>query len=126
MVAVSEGNLVTHKGGIIGTYKDKHELMPNLIICMPFEDKAALFINNGCIYNNEDNPNKVVPLKKHSGLESVLRQDEHGMFFQTPEFHDLLNAMAKANSANVIETGYEPQGVYDAHFVAYLDSSFRA
>lgn len=123
MVEVSEGKLLTPEGEVVGTYKDEQELMPNLIICMPFDDEVALFSNNGFLRDNKSHPNKVFPISNIRGLESILRRTESGMFTQTPELFDVLKAFAKANSSNVIETGYEPQKVYDIHFVAYLNES---
>ncbi|MBN2112055.1 hypothetical protein JW707_03050 [Candidatus Woesearchaeota archaeon] len=116
---------LVYQGIEAGEYLDGREPQENLVIIFQSDDldsRINLLINQGLLRGDQPDPFLVVQLSRLSTRKrTLIEADRGGKYEPTARFWEVVRTMARCNRANIIETGYSPQEVFDAHIVEYLN-----
>lgn len=103
-------------GTVIGFYQEFDRMKPNLIIYLINDDnpdQVAIFVNQGI--QGEEPASTVVQVTMFGTPNGMTSPDDEGYFKRTDGLASLLRGWAREKNANIIDSDYEPQAVYDIH-----------
>jgi len=107
-------------GTVMGIYQVFDKLKPNLVI-LKFNDShdgVAVFFNQGM--KNQYPSDNVVQAQSFMFDNSMFSADDNGYFSKTNDLRDVLGNWAIGQDANIIDSDYVPQEVYEVHHESYL------